>query len=362
MNRIKTKIHDTTDRIKGLRSTETEPLKIGWFFLLAILFIFTAVPFIVIFSSLGLTVLGFALGITEYLSSLAFLVGVYKYPRCKKHISLWYWLTIISLVLLILLFSPFIIFFYIYDLLTTKLHLYNLRRNLDLVLLRFVLFIFTFGIIFTASIIPPDILLLYDNIVVKLILVLVFAVYNLLKIGLVHMAVPGKEKIYSRYKINREFQYIDDFFLSLCLLVKQFVYENGFDSFFSFFLIISAIYAAMKTAQYFKSNINHTNCLQKILSDLENCIDCLALADPKTELRVRINIDTTFLRGCYKNGSKKVKEAIESIYSLVFSETAEGNEEQGKNSKIHCPFTYNCTAAQMKKNIEKTLNYIVKAL
>lgn len=367
MNRIKTKIHDTTDRIKGLRSTETEPLKIGWFFFLAFLFIFTAVPFIGIFSSLGLTVLGFALGITEYFSSLAFLVGVYNYSRSKKHISLWYRLTIISLVLLILLFLPFIIFFYIYDLLTTKLHLYNLRRNLDLVLLRFVLFIFTFGIIFTASIIPPDnlppdILLLDDNIVVKLILVLVFVVYNLLKIWLVHMAVPGKEKIYSRYKINREFQYIDDFFLSLCLLVKQFIYENGFDSFFSFFLIISAIYATMKTAQYFKSNIRHTNCLQKILSDLENCIDCLALVDPKTELRVRINIDTTFLRVCYKNGNKKVKKAIESIYSLVFSGTAEGNEEQGKNSKIHCPFTYNCTAAQMKTNIETTLNAIVRAL
>ena len=65
-------------------------------------------------------------------------------------------------------------------------------------MLRFVLFIFTFGIIFTASIIPPDILLLDDIIVVKLILVLVFVVYNLLKIWLVHMAVPGKEKIYSR--------------------------------------------------------------------------------------------------------------------------------------------------------------------
>ena len=165
---------------------------------LAFLFIFTAVPFIGIFSSLGLTVLGFALGITEYFSSLAFLVGVYNYSRSKKHISLWYWLNIISLVLLILLFLPFIIFFYIYDLLTTKLYLYNLRRNLDLVLLRFVLFIFIFGIIFTASIIPPDILLLDDIIVVKLILVLVFVVYNLLKIWLVHMAVPGKEKIYSR--------------------------------------------------------------------------------------------------------------------------------------------------------------------
>lgn len=357
MNRIKTKIHDTTDRIKGLRSTETEPLKIGWFFFLAFLFIFTAVPFVGILSSFGLTVLGFVLGITEYVSSVVFLVGVYNYSRSKTPISLWYRLTIISLVLLILLFLPFIIFFYVYDLLTTKLHLYNLRRNLDLVLLRLVLFIFTFGVIFTASILLPD-----DNIVVKLILVLVFAVYNLLKIGLVHMAVPGKEKIYSRYKINREFQYIDDFFLSLCLLVKQFICGNGFDSFFSFFLIISAIYAAMKTAQYFKSNINHTNCLQKILSDLENCIDCLALVDPKTELRVRINIDTTFLRVCYKNGNKKVKEAIESIYSLVFSETAEGNEEQGKNSKIHCPFTYNCTAAQMKTNIETTLNAIVRAL
>ena len=35
MNRIKTKIHDTTDRIKGLRGTENKPLEIWRFLLLA---------------------------------------------------------------------------------------------------------------------------------------------------------------------------------------------------------------------------------------------------------------------------------------------------------------------------------------
>lgn len=354
MNRIKTEIHDTIDRIKGMSGTATNNLKKGEFIFLIIILAFTILPFISFF---GLTVLGFTLGITAYISSVVFLVGEYKYLRSKNPNRFWDRITIISLSILIVLFSPFIVFILIYNLLATKLHLYKLGRNPDLVMLRLVLLIFTFGIIFFPFVLLPD-----NNIVVKLMLVFVFVAYKLLKIGLVHMVVHGDEKRYSRYKINCEFQYIDDFFLSLCLLVKQFIDQNEFKTFFSYFVIISAIYATMKAAQYFKSNIRHTNCLQKILSDLENCIDCLDLADPKSELRIRINIDTTFLRVCYKNGNKKVKKAIESIYFLVFSGTAEGNEEQGKNSKIHCPFTYNCTAAQMKTNIEKALNDIARAL
>lgn len=354
MNRIKTEIHDTIYRIKGLRGTATNTLKMSEFIFLIIILAFTILPFISLF---GLTVLGFTLGITAYISSVVFLVGGYKYLRFKIPNRFWDRLTIISLVCLILLFFPLIVFFYIYNLLANKLHLNNISRNPDLVLLRLVLFIFTFGIIFSSSIYLPD-----NNVVVKLMLVLVFVVYNVLKRVLVYVVTPGKEKRYSRYKINREFKYIDDFILSLCLLVKLFIYEKEFDNFLSFFLIISAIYATMKATEYFKSNTSHTNCLQIILSDLEHCIDCLDLADPQSELRVRIHIDTTFLRVCYNNGSKKVKKAIESMYSLVFSGTAEGNKEQGKNSKIHCPLTYNCTAEQMKKNIEKTLNAIVRAL
>ena len=308
------------------------------------------------FSHFGSISLGIVFGIIAYITSLTFSVSIYNFSCSESHITLWFYLTLASLFVLIVLFSPFIILFYIYKFITTKLHLNSLSRNLELFLLRAALFFITLLIIFSTAVMLPN------NLAAQLVLVIVFVVYNLLKRWLVYIAVPGKKKIYYRYKIKREFQYIDDFILSLCLLVKQFIFEQGFDNFLSFFLIISAIYATLKAAEYFKSNTRHTNCLQIILSDLENCIDCLALVDPKTELRVRINIDTTFLRVCYKNGNKKVKKAIESIYSLVFSGTAEGNEEQGKNSNIHCPFTYNCTAAQMKTNIETTLNAIVRAL
>lgn len=116
--------------------------------------------------------------------------------------------------------------------------------------------------------------------------------------------------------------------------------------------------------EYFKYNKRYTNCLQVILSDLENCIDCLDLTETKSELRVRIKIDTSFLRICDNNGNEKVKKAVASIYTLVFSEEVESEEGQGEseNVKIHRPFTYNCAATQMKQRIEKTLNEVVETL
>lgn len=203
MNKIKTEIHDTIDRIKGMRGTATNNLKKGELIFLIIILAFTILPFI---SLWGLTVLGFTLGITAYISSVVFSVGGYKYLRSKTQNRFWDRLTIISLSILIVLFSPVIVFSYIFNLLAIKFHLNNLRRYPYLIWVRSVLLLLTFSTILSTSVLLPD-----DNFEVQLIFVLVFVVYSVLKKLLVYFIVYGDERRYSRYKINCEFKYLDDF-------------------------------------------------------------------------------------------------------------------------------------------------------
>ncbi len=356
MKKIKKVVSDFIDTIKKARGSRTEWLTKCEKILFVLVMILLSV-FIIIISK-GL-VWGIVFSVFLSFCSIVSFLGGYRYLTSESKIVFLDILTAICLICLILVYLVPVLCLEIIIRLTQKVNLRYLSRNIELFFLLIILStIFAMLVYVTSQYYSKEPLL------AKISYIIVLIVFNIVKSGLVYLTAIGRNKAYIRYKINQELTYVGEFLVSLFLLIRQFLPGEDIELMLSVFLIISAITAIKSGLVKFIENTKQTNCLNKILMDLENCSDYLASLDPQTEVRVRFLIDTNFLGIFYRNGRKKVKKAIRSICVLAYSEESIPEKKQSNEyiPRVFHRHTYNCTVSELQIQIKKVLNEIVKAL
>lgn len=305
---------------------------------------------------------GIVLGICLFVNSVVAFLGWYRFITTKTKNIFREILTVFCLVFVALFYTPVLLIFIIYNVITQRINLKYLSRYIELFFLLFGLATFTAAFIYYSTI-YSEIYFPKNSHIVKMILYIVsILIFNLIKVGFVHLVAHGKEKAYTRYKIYQELQYIGEYIVSVFLLLRYFFNEKDIEMLFSIFLFVSAITVVKQRKEYFKANIKQIECLRRILSDLEKCGYCLDSIDEETVLRVRFLFDTTFLGLCCSHGKKKVKNAMQSIFYLVYLEKPSLDDIQNKQGSVFHLHTYNCTAANLRIQVNIALNEIAKAL
>lgn len=305
---------------------------------------------------------GIVLGICLFVNSVVAFFGWYRFITTKSKNNFIDLLTGLGILFVALFYAPYFLFVSIYIGLTQRFNLKYLSRNIELFFLLFGLATFTAFFIYYSTIYSKMYFPTYSHFVTIILYIFSIIIFYSLKIGFVNLVAHGKEKAYMRYKIYQELKYVGEFLVSVFLLIRQFFNQKDIEMLFSIFLFVSAITVVKQRKKYFKANIKQIECLSRILSDLEKCGYCLDSIDEKTELRVRFLIDTTFLGVCCSNGKKKVKNAMQSIFYLVYLEKPSFDDIHNKQGSVFHLHTYNCTAADLRTQVNIALNEIAKAL
>lgn len=359
LSRIKSKFGITKliNKIDKTRGSRTKWL--GSKEILALISVMIILSLIVVFM-LKWSAFGKVLGICLLTNSVVAFFGWYRFITTKSKNIFLEILTVFGLIFVALFYTPVILIFYIYNRITQRINLKYLSRNIELFLLLILLFMSTAAFVFVESEHYAE-----QALFVKLCYIFAIIKFNILKRVLVWMFARGRKKAYTRYKINQELKYIGEFLVSIFLLIRQLFDQKDIELLLSVFLIISALSAIKSVIINFKGNIKQINCVHTILTDLENCVDCLSSENQNTKLRIRFLIDTTSLVVCFDGRNKKLKNAIQSIFDLVFSEEVKFSDQMGcKNTRslVHRPYTYNCTVAELQTRIGLTLDEIARAL